>query len=98
MWKCLLRKNRREMRKTKDRRDRRRPRRERGWGEKKGEEKVGTRRKGGSEDRVLITGDPHMTRSMQAVGEWVKGDTGVHIGAFPGQTMRTVFEKKKYML
>lgn len=36
-----------------------------------------------------------MTRGKQAVLERVKRDTKVQIRAFPGQTVRTVFEKAK---
>lgn len=44
---------------------------------------------------VKVAGDSNIPTYMQAVAERVKGDARVQVGAFPGQTVRTVFEKAK---
>lgn len=40
---------------------------------------------------VIITGYSNMTSCRQAVEEWVEEGAKSQIGAFPGQTGRTVF-------
>lgn len=47
------------------------------------------------EDNVIIVEDSNRTRCREAVRERLKGDVRVQVGAFPGQTERTVIERAK---
>lgn len=52
-------------------------------------------RKGGAEETVIIVGYSNTNRCREAAREKVKRDARVQVGAFPGQTVRTVTEKAK---